>query len=182
MLLVIHSVFFILLWKEATYEEIQERPQNSGTTMKTIYVTASFPTKLSAASHDHSNISFKNSSGEVSGDTYSTVRDNDQHPTYSTVSQPSAFSENPLYYTTNKHWANEAVFASFFFLMRFFFNSNQDLEITGFIILFTLIQGSVIGQMSWYTPCCKFCNQQCSLTKKDNWVKSTFLNNIHLNR
>lgn len=68
-----------------------------------------------------------------------------------------------------------------FFWWDFFFNSNQDLEITGFIILFTLIQGSVIGQMSWYTPCCQFCNQQCSLTKKDNWVKSTFMNNIHLN-
>lgn len=54
---IIPSVCFILLWKEATYVEIQDLPKkpDSGTAIKTIYVTASFPTSLSAS--DQSDIS-----------------------------------------------------------------------------------------------------------------------------
>lgn len=52
--------------------EIQELPKkpDSGTAIKTIYVTASFPTSLSAS--DQSDISVKNNSGKVGGDTHHT--------------------------------------------------------------------------------------------------------------
>ncbi|XP_067442354.1 polymeric immunoglobulin receptor-like isoform X2 [Thunnus thynnus] len=82
------------------YEEIEEQPHkpDSGTALKTIYVSAKHPTNPSAFTH-YSNINHPNSSGEVSGDTSSTVKDNGQ---YSTVNHPSGFSENPLYSTVNK--------------------------------------------------------------------------------
>ncbi|XP_041817717.1 uncharacterized protein LOC121624125 isoform X6 [Chelmon rostratus] len=89
--------------EDPTYEEIQERPQqpDSGTALKTIYVTANFPTNPCSASHHHSNVNCHDSSAKVSGDTYSTVRDNDQLPTYSTVSHPSRCSEDPFYSTVS---------------------------------------------------------------------------------
>ncbi|XP_051272263.1 uncharacterized protein LOC127372504 isoform X5 [Dicentrarchus labrax] len=90
--------------EDRTYEEIQELPQkpDSGTALKTIYVTANFPTNPSSAPHHHSNINFQSSSGDVGGDTYFTVRDGDQHPTYSTVNHPSRSSADPFYSTVNK--------------------------------------------------------------------------------
>lgn len=97
-------LFFILLWKDRTYEEIQERPQepDSGTAIKTIYTTANFHTNPSPDIHYYSNSSFKNSSVEVSaGDPYSTVNNNDQHPTYSTVNHPSGLPDDPCYSTVN---------------------------------------------------------------------------------
>ncbi|KAK2861583.1 hypothetical protein Q5P01_001116 [Channa striata] len=76
--------------EDHSYAEIQERPQNkdSGAAMKTVYVTANFPTNPSAST-DYSEITFGNVSGEVNGDIYSTVTDNEQPPVYSTVSNPS---------------------------------------------------------------------------------------------
>uniref|UniRef100_A0A8P4K8X7 Immunoglobulin V-set domain-containing protein n=1 Tax=Dicentrarchus labrax TaxID=13489 RepID=A0A8P4K8X7_DICLA len=89
---------------DRTYEEIQELPQkpDSGTALKTIYVTANFPTNPSSAPHHHSNINFQSSSGDVGGNTYFTVNDGDQHPTYSTVNHPSRSSADPFYSTVNK--------------------------------------------------------------------------------
>uniref|UniRef100_A0A8P4GA19 Immunoglobulin V-set domain-containing protein n=1 Tax=Dicentrarchus labrax TaxID=13489 RepID=A0A8P4GA19_DICLA len=75
---------------------------NSGTALKTIYVTANFPTNPSSAPHHHSNINFQSSSGDVGGNTYFTVNDGDQHPTYSTVNHPSRSSADPFYSTVNK--------------------------------------------------------------------------------
>ncbi|XP_030275823.1 transmembrane domain-containing protein TMIGD3-like isoform X2 [Sparus aurata] len=90
--------------EDRTYEEIQERPQepDSGTAIKTIYTTANFHTNPSPDIHYYSNSSFKNSSVEVSaGDPYSTVNNNDQHPTYSTVNHPSGLPDDPCYSTVN---------------------------------------------------------------------------------
>ncbi|XP_049436339.1 uncharacterized protein LOC125891265 isoform X2 [Epinephelus fuscoguttatus] len=88
--------------KDPAYEEIQEHPQmpGSGTALKSIYVTANAPTNPSASQY-YSTINFNSSSGEVSGDTYSTVRDNQQFPTYSTVNYPSILPEDSFYSTVN---------------------------------------------------------------------------------
>ncbi|XP_035007762.2 uncharacterized protein LOC118104767 isoform X2 [Hippoglossus stenolepis] len=87
--------------EDHNYVEIEERLQkpDSGTAPKTLYVTANFPTNVSG-SH-YSNILFEKSSGEVSGDTYSTVGGSVPCPTYSTVNHPSSFTEKPLYSTVN---------------------------------------------------------------------------------
>lgn len=94
---IIHAVFFTLLQKDATYEEIQERSQKtaSRTEVKTIYATAGFPTNPSAASQHHDKI---NSQILSAGDglTYSTSNHNDQCPTYSTVNHPSQDPVNSL--------------------------------------------------------------------------------------
>ncbi|KAL7407331.1 hypothetical protein ABVT39_006975 [Epinephelus coioides] len=88
--------------KDPAYEEIQEHPQKpgSGTALKSIYVTANAPTNPSASQY-YSTVNFNSSSGEVSGDTYSTVRDNQQFPTYSTVNHPSRLPEDSFYSTVN---------------------------------------------------------------------------------
>ncbi|XP_053294409.1 uncharacterized protein LOC128454865 isoform X1 [Pleuronectes platessa] len=87
--------------EDHSYAEIEERPQKpgSGTAPKTLYVTANFPTNVSG-SH-YSNILFENSSGEVSGDTYSTVGGSVPCPSYSTVNHPSSFTEKPPDSTVN---------------------------------------------------------------------------------
>ncbi|XP_078027788.1 uncharacterized protein LOC144464492 isoform X2 [Epinephelus lanceolatus] len=87
---------------DPAYEEIQEHPQKpgSGTALKSIYVTANAPTNPSASQY-YSTVNFNSSSGEVSGDTYSTVRDNQQFPTYSTVNHPSRLPEDSFYSTVN---------------------------------------------------------------------------------
>ncbi|XP_042354273.1 uncharacterized protein LOC121951842 isoform X2 [Plectropomus leopardus] len=89
--------------EDRPYEEIQELPQKpgSGTALKSIYVTANAPTSP-PPSHYYSSISFHKSSGEASGDTYSTVKDNIQCPTYSTVNHPSRLPEDPFYSTVNR--------------------------------------------------------------------------------
>ncbi|XP_067442355.1 polymeric immunoglobulin receptor-like [Thunnus thynnus] len=86
--------------EDFVYEEIEEQPHkpDSGTALKTIYVSAKHPTNPSAFTH-YSNINHPISPGEISGDTSSTVKDNGQ---YSTVNHPSRCSENPLYSTVNK--------------------------------------------------------------------------------
>ncbi|XP_067442364.1 polymeric immunoglobulin receptor-like [Thunnus thynnus] len=83
--------------EDFVYEEQPHKP-DSGTALKTIYVSVKHPTNPSAFTH-YSNINHPTSPGEVSGDTYSTVKDNGQ---YSTVNHPSRCSENPLYSTVNK--------------------------------------------------------------------------------
>nr|XP_046241055.1 uncharacterized protein LOC124057030 [Scatophagus argus] len=85
--------------EDGAYEEIQER--DSGTALKTIYVTADLPSKPSSASHQYSNITFQNNSGEVRDDSYYTVRGKDQHPAYSTVNHPTRMFEDPFYSTVN---------------------------------------------------------------------------------
>lgn len=90
-------LFFLLLWKDPAYEEIQERPRepDSGTAIKTIYTTAIFDTNTSPGIHHYSNSCVKNSSVEFNdGDPYSTVNNNDQHPVYSTLNHPSGLSED----------------------------------------------------------------------------------------
>ncbi|XP_053294417.1 uncharacterized protein LOC128454865 isoform X2 [Pleuronectes platessa] len=85
--------------EDHSYVEIELRPQRpgSGTARKTLYVTANFPTNVSG-SH-YSNILFEKSSGEVSGDTYSTVGGSVLCPTYFTVNHPSSFTDKTLYST-----------------------------------------------------------------------------------
>ncbi|XP_062266505.1 uncharacterized protein LOC133972903 [Platichthys flesus] len=85
--------------EDHSYEEIELRPHRpgSGTAPKTLYVTANFPTNVSA-SH-YSNILFEKSSGEVSDNTYSTVGGSVLCPTYFTVNHPSSFTDKTLYST-----------------------------------------------------------------------------------
>nr|XP_020443435.1 uncharacterized protein LOC109952612 [Monopterus albus] len=63
--------------EDHSYAEIQEHPQKpaSGTELKTVYATVNLPPNPSAFMF----YSEVNSSGEVSGDTYSAVRDDGQH-------------------------------------------------------------------------------------------------------
>ena len=98
----IPPVFVFVLWKDGAYEEIQERPQkpDSGTALSTIYVTANTPTNPSASQH-YSTVNFPNSSGEASGDTYSTVWDGGHSPAHSAVNHPSRLPEDPFYSTVN---------------------------------------------------------------------------------
>ncbi|KAF1392156.1 hypothetical protein PFLUV_G00049640 [Perca fluviatilis] len=88
--------------EDGVYEEIQERPQkpDSGTALSTIYVTANTPTNPSASQH-YSTVNFPNSSGEASGDTYSTVWDGGHSPAHSAVNHPSRLPEDPFYSTVN---------------------------------------------------------------------------------
>lgn len=96
--------------KEAAYEEIEEHHHKagSGTAMKTIYVTAGFPSHPSAESALHHS--------DANSDTCTTVKEEDhqRNPTYSTVGHPTAPPEDasngstPLYYTVNKHGAKKA--------------------------------------------------------------------------
>ncbi|XP_071351511.1 polymeric immunoglobulin receptor-like isoform X3 [Trachinotus anak] len=79
------------------YAEVQEGPPEAAAP-QTVYVKANFPTNQSAFTHC-SVVPFQVRSGEVSGDTYSTVRG--QCPIYSTVNHPSRFSKYPLYSTVN---------------------------------------------------------------------------------
>lgn len=104
--MIVFFFFSTLPLKEAAYEEIEEHPHKagSGTAMKTIYVTAGFPSHPSAESHDHS---------DTTSDTCTTVMEKDQQPTYSTVGHPAppedaSNGSTPLYYTVNKHWAKHA--------------------------------------------------------------------------
>uniref|UniRef100_A0A8C9YJI6 Ig-like domain-containing protein n=1 Tax=Sander lucioperca TaxID=283035 RepID=A0A8C9YJI6_SANLU len=87
---------------DGAYEEIRERLQKpgSGTALSTIYVTVNAPTNPSASQH-YSTVNFPNSSGEASGDTYSTVWDSSHSPTHSAVNHPSRLSEDPFYSTVN---------------------------------------------------------------------------------
>uniref|UniRef100_A0A8P4K1W9 Immunoglobulin V-set domain-containing protein n=1 Tax=Dicentrarchus labrax TaxID=13489 RepID=A0A8P4K1W9_DICLA len=107
----VHTVFFILSWKDYVYEEVQVYVQkpDSGNAVTTIYATANFPTNPSASLH-YSTINF--SSDKAGGEAvilkpsssaceYSIVQ-NSQSPTYSTVSEPSRSPEDPLYSTVNK--------------------------------------------------------------------------------
>ncbi|KAF1392153.1 hypothetical protein PFLUV_G00049610 [Perca fluviatilis] len=89
--------------EDGAYEEIQERPQkpDSGTALNNIYVTANAPTNPSASQH-YSTVNFPNSSGEASGDTYSTVWDSGHCPAQSAVNHPSRLPEDPFYSTVNK--------------------------------------------------------------------------------
>ncbi|XP_069387890.1 polymeric immunoglobulin receptor-like isoform X2 [Paralichthys olivaceus] len=89
--------------EDHNYAEIEERPQKPdlGTAAKTVYVTANFPTKVSA-SH-YLNVLFEKSPVGVSSDTCSTVGGSVEGPTYSTVNHPSSFTEKPLYSTINFH-------------------------------------------------------------------------------
>ncbi|XP_031133182.1 uncharacterized protein LOC116034604 isoform X1 [Sander lucioperca] len=88
--------------EDGAYEEIRERLQKpgSGTALSTIYVTVNAPTNPSASQH-YSTVNFPNSSGEASGDTYSTVWDSSHSPTHSAVNHPSRLSEDPFYSTVN---------------------------------------------------------------------------------
>ncbi|TDH13561.1 hypothetical protein EPR50_G00034650 [Perca flavescens] len=88
--------------ENGAYEEIQERPQkpDSGTALNNIYVTANAPTNPSAPQH-YSTVNFPNSSGEASGDTYSTVWDSSHSPAHSAVNHPSRLPEDPFYSTVN---------------------------------------------------------------------------------
>ncbi|XP_035803940.2 uncharacterized protein LOC111568424 [Amphiprion ocellaris] len=90
--------------KEAVYEEIQESSLKSdpGISLKTVYMTATFPTNP-AAFMDYSTVNFQNGSGEVTGDVYSTVLDSSQHPSYSTVNHPSRVSKDPFHSTVKQH-------------------------------------------------------------------------------
>ncbi|XP_038551886.1 CMRF35-like molecule 8 isoform X2 [Micropterus salmoides] len=97
--------------QDYVYEEIQQPVQtpDSGNEMNTIYANANFPTNSSASQY-YSTVNFQSSSDRVGGEAvilkpssaaceYSAVK---QSETYSTVNQPSSFSEDPLYATVNK--------------------------------------------------------------------------------
>ncbi|KAK5913068.1 hypothetical protein CesoFtcFv8_002888 [Champsocephalus esox] len=100
------------LWKDHTYDEIQERPQvtGPGTALQSLYVTANAPTNPSAlpyysthAPQPCSRVSPSRSqpSAEVDCDTYSTVRDQAQSAAGSTVNHPSGLPEDPFYSSVN---------------------------------------------------------------------------------
>uniref|UniRef100_A0A3Q3JDG4 Immunoglobulin V-set domain-containing protein n=1 Tax=Monopterus albus TaxID=43700 RepID=A0A3Q3JDG4_MONAL len=74
---VYHVFILCFILKDHSYAEIQEHPQKpaSGTELKTVYATVNLPPNPSAFMF----YSEVNSSGEVSGDTYSAVRDDGQH-------------------------------------------------------------------------------------------------------
>ncbi len=96
----VYPVFCILPCQDGAYEEIQELPQksDSGTALKTVYVTADFPTNPSSASHHYSAIFAPNSSVSGGGDPCISVTDNGQPPMYSTVNHPSG-PKDPFYCT-----------------------------------------------------------------------------------
>ncbi|KAI3369839.1 hypothetical protein L3Q82_024421, partial [Scortum barcoo] len=103
--------FFIPLWKDHVYEEIQDGAQkpDSGNAMKTIHTATNFPSDPSASLH-YSTINFQSGSDKAGGEAllvkpsssaceYSAVK---KSPTYWTVHQPSRSSEGPLYSTVNR--------------------------------------------------------------------------------
>ncbi|XP_074503583.1 uncharacterized protein LOC141774647 isoform X2 [Sebastes fasciatus] len=89
--------------EDRAYDEIQVPAQKpgAGTALQTIYVTANAPTIPSVPQY-YSTVNFHTGSGEAGDDTYSTVKDNDQSPAYSTVNHPSRLPEDPFYSTVNK--------------------------------------------------------------------------------